>query len=229
MRKNELNKRILYIIKKLSELYPDAKVHLEFKTPFELLISTILAAQCTDERVNMVMVPLYKSKYKSPDDILKDGLDNFRENIKSITFPNNKAKSILELCKVLKEKYKGEIPQTMEELTELPGVGRKSASVMLGNVFGKKNVIIVDTHLKRVAARLGLTENENPDKIEFELKEIVPEEEQHKFSMRIGEHGRQICKAKKPMCSECAFNDICPSVIYPPLDGGRGRKIKTRQ
>lgn len=228
MKKNELKKRVLYIIKKLSELYPDAKVHLEFKIPFELLISTILAAQCTDERVNLVMVPLYKSKYKSPDDILKDGLNNFRENIKSITFPNNKAKSILELCKVLKEKHKGKIPQTMEELTELPGVGRKSASVMLGNVFGKKDVIIVDTHLKRVAARLGLTENENPDKIEFELKEIVPDEEQHKFSMRIGEHGRQICKAKKPMCSECAFNDFCPSALCPALEGvGGGKQTKT--
>jgi endonuclease-3 len=213
MSKVDLKKRVNLIIKKLSDFYPNAKVHLEFKTPFELLISTILAAQCTDVRVNMVMIPLYKNKYKSPADILKDGAKNFRENIKSITFPNNKSKSIIELCKVLVDKYNGNIPETMEELTELPGVGRKSASVMLGNCFGRKGVIIVDTHLKRVAARLGLTENDNPDKIEFYLKDIVPENEQHKFSMRIGEHGRQVCKAKNPMCRECAFNDFCPSVV----------------
>jgi len=229
MIKPELKKKISFILKKLSELYPDVKAHLEFKTPFELLISTILSAQCTDERVNMVMIPLYKSRYKSPDDILKDGINIFREKIKSITFPNNKAKSVLELCRVLKEKHKGRIPQTMEELTELPGVGRKSASVMLGNVFGKKDVIIVDTHLKRVTLRLGLTQNDNPDKIEFELKEIVPEEKQHKFSMQIGEHGRQICKAKKPMCMECTLNDICPSAIYPPYESIGGiKQTKTK-
>lgn len=206
-------KAALEIIKKLSKEYPDVKCHLDFEKPFELLISTVLAAQCTDIRVNMVMVPLYKSKYKSPADIVKDGEDNFRENIKSINFFNNKAKAVLSICKTLVEKYKGKVPGTMDELTELAGVGRKSASVILGNCFGKNDVIIVDTHLKRVSARLGLIENDNPDKIEIELKEIIPPKDQFYFSMRIGEHGRQICKAKNPNCKECFLNDICPSAF----------------
>lgn len=206
-------KAALEIIKKLSKEYPDVKCHLDFEKPFELLISTVLAAQCTDIRVNMVMVPLYKSKYKSPADIVKDGEDNFRENIKSINFFNNKAKAVLSICKTLVEKYKGKVPGTMDELTALAGVGRKSASVILGNCFGKNDVIIVDTHLKRVSARLGLIENDNPDKIEIELKEIIPPKDQFYFSMRIGEHGRQICKAKNPNCKECFLNDICPSAF----------------
>ena len=206
-------KAALEIVKKLSEEYPYVKCHLDFEKPFELLVSTVLAAQCTDIRVNMVMVPLYKSKYKSPADIIKDGEDNFRENIKSINFFNNKAKAVLSICKTVVEKYKGEVPGTMDELTELAGVGRKSASVILGNCFGKNDVIIVDTHLKRVSARLGLIENDNPEKIEIELKEIIPAKDQFYFSMRIGEHGRQICKAKNPNCKECFLNDICPSAF----------------
>ncbi|MCX7832783.1 MAG: endonuclease III [Ignavibacteria bacterium] len=210
--KENTKKKIKLIIDRLSKSYPDAKVHLIFNSAFELLISTILSAQCTDELVNKVMVPLYKEKYKSPQDILNDGLDKFKDNIKSINFYNNKAKSILKLCEILVEKYNGNIPDTMEELTKLPGIGRKSANVILGNYFGKKDTIIVDTHFKRVATRLGLTENENPDKIEFELKEVVPSDEQYNFSTRLGEHGRQICKAKNPKCIDCIFNDICPSV-----------------
>jgi endonuclease-3 len=143
--------------------------------------------------------------------VLKDGIDNFRDNIKSINFFNNKAKAILAICEVLEKDYKGKVPSTMEELTALPGVGRKSASVILGNCFGKQDVIIVDTHLKRVSTKLGLIENDNPEKIETELKEIIPEKEQYNYSMRIGEHGRVICQAKKPDCAECFLNDICPS------------------
>jgi len=209
MTKEDLLKKSKVIIKRLAENYPDAKCHLEFKNPFELLVSTVLAAQCTDDRVNMTMVPLYKSKYKSTKDILKDGINNFRNNIKSINFFNNKTKSILSLSESVESKYNGRIPSSMEELTGLPGVGRKSASVILGNCFSKKDVIIVDTHLKRVSARLGLIENDNPDKIETELKEIIPAKEQFHFSMRIGEHGRLICQAKKPKCGECFLRDMC--------------------
>lgn len=212
MNKDNLKKRAKDILKKLAQEYPDSKPHLEYKNPFELLISTVLAAQCTDIRVNMTMTPLYKSKYKSPKDILNDGLDNFRQNIKSISFPNNKAKSVLTLCKQLVEDFNGKIPQTMEELTKLQGVGRKTAGVILGNCFGKKDVIIVDTHLKRVSNRLGLVENDDPEKIEMELKEIIPPDEQFMFSLRISDHGRQICDAKKPKCPECVFNKSCPSV-----------------
>lgn len=205
--------KAIHIIEKLNETYPDAKCHLDFNSPFELLVSTVLAAQCTDERVNMVMVPLYKSEYKSPADILKYGEEDFRENIKSINFFNNKTKSVLSLSKTIVEKHSGVVPHTMDELTELAGVGRKSASVILGNCFGKTDVIIVDTHLKRVATRLGLTNEEDPVKIEMQLKEIIPENEQFGFSMRIGEHGRTICKARKPMCDQCVIAEYCDSAF----------------
>jgi endonuclease-3 len=211
MKNDILKKRANEIIKKLALEYPDSKPHLEFNNPFELLISTVLAAQCTDVRVNMTMPPLYKTKYKSPKDILKDGIDNFRQNIKSISFPNSKAKSIIALCRQLVDDFNGQVPKTMEELTKLTGVGRKSASVVLGNCFGKKDVIIVDTHFKRVTTRLGLTENDDPEKIEMDLKEIIPPDEQFKFSLRIGDHGRTICDAKKPKCAECMFNKSCPA------------------
>lgn len=199
------------IVKRLEREYPDARCHLDFNNPFELLISTVLAAQCTDVRVNMVMVPLYKEKYKKPEDVLKDGEVRFRENIKSINFFNNKTKSVIAICNSLINKFNGSVPGTMEQLTSLAGVGRKSASVILGNCFGKNDVIIVDTHLKRVSGRLGLSDNDSPDKIEEELKAIIPDDAQFRFSMRIGEHGRQICKAKNPDCENCFMNDICPS------------------
>jgi endonuclease-3 len=210
MSKAQLKSKIAEILKCLKQTYPEAKVHLWYTTPFELLISTVLAAQCTDERVNSVMIPLYKTKYKSPKDIIKDGLENFRSNIKSITFPNNKAKAILKMCQQLEENFGGKVPETMEELIQLEGVGRKSANVILGNCFGKKDVIIVDTHLKRVTERLGLIENSDPDKIEQELKELVPENEQFTFSLVIGEHGRQVCKARKPLCKDCVIIKLCP-------------------
>ena len=213
MKKSDKKKLSGEIIKRLAKEYPDAKCHLDFNSPFELIVSTVLAAQCTDIRVNLVMVPLYRTKYKSPKDIINDGEDNFRENIKSINFFNNKAKAVLSICKTVVDKYNGQIPQTMDELTSLAGVGRKSASVVMGNCFGKNDVIIVDTHLKRVATRLGLIENENPEKIEIELKGIIPDNEQFHFSMRIGELGRQICKAKKPDCEGCFMNDICVSAF----------------
>ncbi|MBV6477374.1 MAG: Endonuclease III [Ignavibacteria bacterium] len=209
----DLSKHAGIIVKRLSKGYPDIKCHLEFSNAFELLISTVLAAQCTDVRVNMVMVPLYKSKYRSPEDVLKDGEINFRENIKSINFFNNKTKAVIAICEDLTEKYKSKVPETMDELTSLPGVGRKTASVILGNCCGKKDVIIVDTHLKRVAARLGLTDKENPEKVEEDLKKIISSKEQFYFSMRAGEHGRQVCKAKKPDCENCFINDICPSAF----------------
>lgn len=199
------------IIQRLGSHYADAKCHLDFRNEFELLISTVLAAQCTDVRVNMVMVPLYNSKYRKPSDIIKDGLDNFREEIKSINFFNNKSKAVLSICESLVSYYGGKLPQTMQELTNLAGVGRKSASVVLGNCFGKNDVVIVDTHLKRVASRLGLIKSDDPEKIEEELKKLIPADEQFYFSMRIGEHGRQICKAKNPDCAKCFLNDVCKS------------------
>jgi len=211
MNRTLLKKRVEEILKILNREYPEAKTHLDFNSPFELLVSTVLAAQCTDIRINMVMPPLYKKIYKGPKDILKDGIENFTDNIKSITFFNSKAKSIMGMCEMLVNEFGGKVPGTMEELTKLPGVGRKSASVVLGNCFGQKDVIIVDTHLKRVSDRLGLIENDNPEKIEMELKEIVPPDQQHNYSLKIGEHGRVVCDAKKPKCGECSISHICPS------------------
>lgn len=208
-----LKKFAKIIVSRLHEFFPDVKCHLEFETPFELLISTILAAQCTDLRVNTVMTPLYKSGYKSPDDIVKDGEENFRSKIRSINFYNNKARNIIEVCNRLIQKYSGQVPDDIDKLVKLPGVGRKTASVVTGNCYGKNDVIIVDTHLKRVSGRLGLIRSDNPDKIEIELKEIIAPEEQFKFSMRIGELGRQICKARNPDCGNCFLNDICPSAF----------------
>ncbi|MEP7145405.1 MAG: endonuclease III [bacterium] len=211
--KTNLKKYAIEIVKRLAVQYPNPKCHIDFNSPFELLISTVLAAQCTDVRVNMTMTPLYSTKYRSPEDIDSDGENNFRENIRSINFYNNKAKAVLSICKSLIHVYKNEVPGSMEELTSLAGVGRKSASVVLGNCFGKRDVIIVDTHLKRVTGRLGLIESDNPDKIELELKELIPFDEQFYFSMRAGEHGRLICKARNPNCPECFLNDICPGAF----------------
>ncbi len=205
----EKKARAKAIIKKLAKLYPEAKCHLEFNNSFELAVSTVLSAQCTDEIVNKTMTPLYKNKYKKPEDIAKDGIDNLRDNIKSINFFNNKSKSVIGLAEKLISEYNSQIPESMEELTSLPGLGRKSANVIRGNFFGKTDCIIVDTHFKRVASRLGLIENDNPEKIELEVKEFVNEKEQYDFSMRIGEHGRVVCNAKKPKCEICEFTDIC--------------------
>lgn len=213
MTKASLKKYAVEIVKRLAKNYPEAKCHLDFKTPFELLISTVLAAQCTDVLVNKTMTPLYRTKYKSPKSILDDGAENFRNEIKSINFYNNKTKSVMAICEALERDHKGKVPSSMDELTKLAGVGRKSASVVLGNCFGKNDVIIVDTHLKRVSIRLGLTNSDKPEEIETDLKELIPDKDQFQFSMRTGEHGRMICHARKPQCSECFLNDVCPSAF----------------
>ncbi|CAN5557256.1 hypothetical protein BH10BAC5_BH10BAC5_20970 [soil metagenome] len=199
----------VHIVKKLKELYPEPKCHLDVRSPFELLVSTVLAAQFRDIMVNKIMVPLYKTKYKKPKDIVDDGLENLKSNLKGVNFYNNKSANVYGISKVLVEKYKGKVPDNMEELVELPGVGRKSASVVLGNYFGKEDVIIVDTHLKRVSQRLGIVESDDPGKIELELKELIPDNEQFRFSMRIGEHGRQICHARNPDHENCVFKKEC--------------------
>jgi endonuclease-3 len=201
--------RALKIIDILEREYPDAKCHLHFKNPFQLLISTILAAQCTDERVNKVMDPIYK-KYKTPQDFLNPKPEFLEKELRSINFYRNKTKSIINCCKSLIEEHKGKVPDTMVALTKLAGVGRKTANVVLGNCFGTP-AIMTDTHLNRVTQRLGLVDSAMPEKIESELKQIIPPDKQVKFSHIIGEHGRQICKARKPLCNECTINMYCPS------------------
>jgi endonuclease-3 len=201
--------RALKIISFLENEYPDAKCHLNYENPFQLLVSTILAAQCTDDRVNAVMGQLYK-KYKAPGDFLKVKPEQLEKELSSINFYRNKSKSVINCSKSLVETHNGKVPQTMGELTALAGVGRKTANVVLGNCFGVP-AIMTDTHLNRVTQRLGLVDADVPDKIEAELKQIIPDDRQVKFSHIIGEHGRQICKARKPMCDQCVINAHCPS------------------
>lgn len=201
--------RAAKILDILSNEYPDASCHLTYNNPFELLISTLLAAQCTDERVNMVMVPLYK-KYKTPYDFVKLSQAELEQDLRSINFYRNKTKSVLSCSEALIKVHNGKVPETMDELICLAGVGRKTANVVLGNCFGVP-AIMTDTHLNRVSQRLGLTENDKPEKIETELKEIIPYEFQVKYSHVIGQHGRTICKAKKPLCGECVVCEFCPS------------------
>ena len=201
--------RAVKILDILSNEYPDAKCHLDYKNPFQLLISTLLAAQCTDERVNAVMTPLYK-KYKTPMDFLKLKPSELESELRSINFYRNKTKSVLSCCNTLVEKFGGKVPHTMDELTELAGVGRKTANVVLGNCFGEP-AIMTDTHLMRVSSRLGLSAGDKPEQIEMELKEIIPPKLQVKYSHVIGQHGRTICKARKPLCDECVVCKLCPS------------------
>lgn len=205
------------VTKRLSEHYPDAKVHLDYKNAFQLIISTVLAAQCRDVLVNKVMGPLYKEKYKGPEDIIKAGEAKFRDDIKLINFYANKARLVIGLCKGLVENYGGKVPDTMQELVALPGVGRKSASVILGNIYGVENVLIIDTHVIRVGGRLGLTDQKVADKIEKDYQKLIPPKKQFRFSVEISEHGRVICDARFPKCPICFMNDICPSayIVMP--------------
>jgi endonuclease-3 len=208
-------KRAVKIVEILHNEYPDARCHLDFKNPFQLLISTILAAQCTDVLVNKVMGELYK-KYKSPSDLAAAKPPVFEKEISAITFFRNKAKNVINCCKILVDKHEGKVPRTMDELTALPGVGRKTANVVLGNCFDQP-AIIMDTHVIRLSQRLGLTENQNPDKIEADLMKIVPEVKRTIYSLVVGEHGRQVCHARNPKCPDCVINHLCPSkkLFYP--------------
>lgn len=207
--KEKIKNRAQKVLDILIAQYPGAKCHLNFDNPFQLLISTILAAQCTDDRVNAVMGDLYK-KYKKPADILSVDKSVLENELSSINFYRNKTKSVIECCRQLTAEHKGNVPDTMEELIALAGVGRKTANVVMGNCFGKP-AIMTDTHLMRVSKRLSFAKSDKPDEIESELKEIIPEDFQTKYSHVIGEHGRQICKAKKPLCPICPINELCPS------------------
>lgn len=213
MKVTDIHKQADIVTKRLSEHYPDAKVHLDYKNAFQLIISTVLAAQCRDVLVNKVMGPLYKEKYKGPQDILKAGEAKFRDDIKLINFFANKARLVIGLCKSLVENFSGKVPDTMKDLVSLPGVGRKSASVILGNIFGVEDVIIVDTHVIRVGGRLGLTDQTAADKIEKEYKQLIPPKKQFRFSVELSEHGRVICDARYPKCPVCFLADICPSAF----------------
>jgi endonuclease-3 len=195
---------------RLKTEYPDARTELVWSNPLELLVATILSAQTTDVQVNRVTEKLF-TKYRTAEDYADSSLDELEENIRPTGFYRNKARSLRGMVRALVEEHGGEVPSTMSELVALPGVGRKTANVVLGNAFGINEGIVVDTHVRRVSDRLGLTEGSDPAKIEQELMRLVPEGDWTIFSHLLILHGRRTCKARKPDCPNCILNDICPS------------------
>jgi endonuclease-3 len=202
--------RAAEIYKRLAEHYPDAHCALDFKTPFQLLVATILSAQCTDKRVNMVTPALFK-RYRTPAAMSQANPEDVEEMIKSTGFFRNKTKSLLAMSRAVAEEHGGRVPDTMEELVELPGVGRKTANVVLGNAYDKNEGVVVDTHVGRVSGRLGLTKESDPVKVEKDLEKLFPREQWTMLAHLFIEHGRQICDARRPKCEICFLNDICPS------------------
>ena len=201
--------RVRKIVDLLRNEYPDVKSALDFNNPFQLLIATILSAQCTDARVNIVSKDLFK-KYKKPEDFIKVSNEELEKDIFSTGFYRQKAKSIKQCCTALIENHKGKVPNDFEELVKLPGVGRKTASVVAGNAFGIP-AIAVDTHVKRLSNLLGFIDSEDPEKIENRLKELISEPDWINTSHWLATHGRKICIARKPKCEICFLGDLCPS------------------
>ena len=210
MASKEEKARTRKIIARLKKAYPDAKCSLNHSNPLELLIATILSAQCTDERVNIVTADLFR-KYRSCADYLKVPTSDLQNDVRTTGFFRNKTKSIQGACKVLDEKYACRVPETMDELLKLPGVARKTANVVLGNAFGIASGVVVDTHVSRLSQRLGLTTNKPPEKIERDLVELVPKKDWIDFSHLLIYHGRRVCKARKPLCEKCVVEKYCPS------------------
>jgi len=209
MKKDDANgARIAKIISFLRKRYPDAKCALHFTNPLELLVATILSAQCTDERVNKVTRDVFR-KYKTAADYARARPEMLENDIRSTGFYKNKAKSIINCCKKIVEVHGGAVPETLNELVALDGIGRKTANVILGNAFGVPG-ITVDTHVKRVSYRLGLTKQQDPVKIEYDLIELVPHKEWTHFSHLMIFHGRYTCMARKPLCSSCVLKYLCP-------------------
>ena len=206
--------RVKKILSLLEKAYPDAKLVLHYNNPLELLIATILAAQCTDERVNKVTDTLFK-KCKTAQDYASAEQDVFEQEIRSTGFYKNKAKNIIACGKELVERFDGKVPDTMEDLVTLPGVGRKTASVLLGNIFGKQ-AVAVDTHVFRVSHRLELAKANDPDKVEQELCKTIPQEKWTRSCLVVGTHGRRTCIARKPLCNVCVVEKLChsPDKIY---------------
>ena len=199
--------RAALILEKLEEIYPDVECSLNYTTPLEMLIATQLSAQCTDARVNIVTEKLFK-KYRSVDDFADADYEELCEDIRSAGFYRNKAKNIIMCCQRLREVYGGEVPDNMEDLLTLAGTGRKTANLVLGDIFGKP-AIVVDTHCIRLTNRMGLTTNKDPVKIEFDLKKIIPPEKGAHFCHQLVAHGRAVCTARKPQCGQCSLNEVC--------------------
>ena len=205
----EPKERAAKIIQLLEKEHPDAKIALHSTNPLELLIATMLSAQTTDERVNIVTKSLFK-KYTKPEDYAKVDIKELEQDVRSTGFYHNKAKNLQRTSQLIVEKFHGKVPKTMEELLELPGVARKTANIVLYNAYGITAGIAVDTHVHRLSQRLGLTENEDQNKIEQDLMQLIPKEQWMHFTDLLIFHGRRVCMAKKPNCAGCVLNKICP-------------------
>ena len=202
--------RVALLIELMDKEYPDVKCSLDYSNPLEMLIATQLSAQCTDARVNIVTKELF-AKYKTVDDYADADIEELQQIIKSAGFYKNKSKNIIECCKRLRDVYGGQVPDTMEDLTSLAGTGRKTANLVLGDIFGK-SAVVVDTHCIRLANRIGLTTQKDPVKIEFELKKIVPPQNQLRLCHQFVYHGRALCSARKPLCEQCPIRPACKMV-----------------
>lgn len=209
MKKSE---RATEVFRRLKRLYPNAKCALRYRTPWQLLVATILSAQCTDKRVNMVTPALFK-KFSTPASTAKADLATLEDLVHSTGFYRNKAKAILGCARMITEMFKGRVPDTLPELLTLPGVARKTANVVLGSAFGKQEGIVVDTHVSRISRRLGLTKQTDPRKIEQDLMKLYPTPQWTALSMLLIDHGRARCMARSPVCDRCPLNDICPSAF----------------
>ncbi len=201
--------RMREVLERLRQAYPTARIRLRFSSPFELLIATILSAQCTDERVNQVTEQLFR-KYRTPEDYLRVPIEELERDIYPTGYYKAKARAIRGCCQALLERFGGEVPQTLEELVSLPGVGRKTANVVLGEFFTPQG-IVVDTHVARVVNRLGFVQTSNRERIEQRLMELVPREQWVSFTHLMIAHGRAVCRARKPQCARCVLADLCPS------------------
>jgi endonuclease-3 len=211
-RDDPIEARAPALVKRLSAAYPDAHVALNFSNALECLVATILSAQCTDEKVNEVTATLFR-KYRTSADYLAVPEEELKADIRPTGFYNQKAASIRAACERIVDAYGGEVPGSMDELITLRGVARKTANIVLGNAFGVVEGIAVDTHVKRLANRLGFSQESDPDKIERDLMRLIPSERWFDFTYILIDHGRAICQAKKPRCGDCVVNDLCPSSL----------------
>lgn len=213
--KAELKERVEKVLKALNQEYGTEYIcYLDHETPWQLLIAVILSAQCTDARVNMVTKNLFQ-KYKSPKDFAEADLKELEKDIHSLGFYHMKAKNIISCCQDLVNRFGGKVPDTIEELTSLAGVGRKTANVILGNIYNQPS-IVVDTHVKRISKKLGFAKSDDPEKIEYELMKVLPKEHWILWNIQIITLGRSICVARKPKCEECFLREMCPSAQAHP-------------
>ncbi|MGZ4141562.1 MAG: endonuclease III [Actinomycetota bacterium] len=209
-------RRARTILNRLGKAYPDTRTALDYRSPFELLVATVLSAQSTDKMVNVITKSLFQ-KYRSPQDYLKARPGELEQDIKASGFFNQKAKSIRGLSQKLVDDFGGEVPGTMEDLVTLPGVARKTANVVLGNAFGKNEGIAVDTHVHRLSWRLGFSDHDDPNKVEQDLMRLFPRARWFKVSHLLIDHGRQVCFARNPNCAECVVNELCPAARVPAV------------